>query len=152
MLTCVRGLALRQSSCFRDTGALVAVEDDVAGRRHAGAAEVDADDTPRPEVGHVLSNSRSGASTLARPCPPRRTAAVPRRAKADPVAQRFGQAIRTAREEREETLEDVARRIPTMDAKYLGEIERGWHAPSIVTAKRIADALEVQLGELVWDP
>lgn len=36
-----------------------------------------------------------------------------------------------------------------MDAKYLGEIERGWHAPSISTAKRIADALEVKLAALV---
>jgi len=36
-----------------------------------------------------------------------------------------------------------------MDAKYLGEIERGWHAPSISTAKRIADALEVSLAVLV---
>jgi transcriptional regulator with XRE-family HTH domain len=36
-----------------------------------------------------------------------------------------------------------------MDAKYLGEIERGWHAPSISTAKRIADALDVDLAELV---
>jgi DNA-binding XRE family transcriptional regulator len=38
-----------------------------------------------------------------------------------------------------------------MDAKYLGEIERGWHAPSITTAKRIADALEVPLARLVAD-
>lgn len=36
-----------------------------------------------------------------------------------------------------------------MDAKYLGEIERGWHAPTIPTAKRIADALELPLAELV---
>jgi hypothetical protein len=36
-----------------------------------------------------------------------------------------------------------------MDAKYLGEIERGWHAPTIVTAKRIADALNMTLSELV---
>jgi ribosome-binding protein aMBF1 (putative translation factor) len=36
-----------------------------------------------------------------------------------------------------------------MDAKYLGEIERKWHAPSIPTAKRIADALDVKLVELV---
>ena len=76
---------------------------------------------------------------------------MPRRAKADPVAQRLGQAIRAAREEREETLEDVAHRIPTMNAKYLGEIERGWHAPSIVTAKRVADALGTPLAELVRD-
>jgi hypothetical protein len=45
--------------------------------------------------------------------------------------------------------EVVAGRIRNMDAKYLGEIERGWHAPTIVTAKRIADALEMPLAELV---
>ncbi len=38
-----------------------------------------------------------------------------------------------------------------MDAKYLGEIERGWHAPSIPTAKRIADALDVTLAQLTKD-
>jgi transcriptional regulator with XRE-family HTH domain len=36
-----------------------------------------------------------------------------------------------------------------MDAKYLGEIERGWHSPTISTAKRIADALEVRLSDLL---
>jgi len=36
-----------------------------------------------------------------------------------------------------------------MDAKYLGEIERGWHSPTIPTAKRIADALDVTLSELL---
>jgi ribosome-binding protein aMBF1 (putative translation factor) len=36
-----------------------------------------------------------------------------------------------------------------MDPKYLGEIERGWHAPTLPTAKRIADALEVKLAELL---
>jgi transcriptional regulator with XRE-family HTH domain len=38
-----------------------------------------------------------------------------------------------------------------MDAKYLGEVERGWHSPTITTAKRIADALDVPLAELVED-
>lgn len=38
-----------------------------------------------------------------------------------------------------------------MDPKYLGELERGWHAPTIPTAKRIADALEAPLAELVDD-
>jgi transcriptional regulator with XRE-family HTH domain len=64
------------------------------------------------------------------------------------VAQRFGEAVRSARSDRRETLEQVARRIPTMDAKYLGEIERGWHAPTIVTVKRIADALETTVSDL----
>jgi DNA-binding XRE family transcriptional regulator len=36
-----------------------------------------------------------------------------------------------------------------MDAKYLGEIERGWHAPTLPTAKKIADALEVRLADLL---
>jgi transcriptional regulator with XRE-family HTH domain len=74
---------------------------------------------------------------------------VPRRSTADPVAQRFGAAVREVRKQREETLEQVAHRITRMDAKYLGEIERGWHAPTIPTAKRIADALEVALADLV---
>jgi transcriptional regulator with XRE-family HTH domain len=73
---------------------------------------------------------------------------VPRRTAADPIAQRFGAAIREVRTRREETLEQVSNRIDRMDAKYLGEIERGWHAPSIPTAKRIADALEVTLAQL----
>lgn len=36
-----------------------------------------------------------------------------------------------------------------MDPRYLGELELGWHAPTIVTAKRIADALDVTLADLV---
>jgi transcriptional regulator with XRE-family HTH domain len=76
---------------------------------------------------------------------------VPRRSAADPIAQRFGAAIRKVRTQREETLEQVSNRIDRMDAKYLGEIERGWHAPSIPTAKRIADALEVTLAQLTKD-
>jgi transcriptional regulator with XRE-family HTH domain len=35
-----------------------------------------------------------------------------------------------------------------MDAKYLGEIERGWHSPTISTVKRIGDALGVTMAEL----
>jgi transcriptional regulator with XRE-family HTH domain len=74
---------------------------------------------------------------------------VPRRAPANPIAKRFGVAVRQARQRRGETLDQVANRIARMDAKYLGEIERGWHAPTIPTAKRIADALEVPLADLV---
>jgi transcriptional regulator with XRE-family HTH domain len=74
---------------------------------------------------------------------------VPRRTAADPVAQAFGAAVRRKRRERGETLEQVAHRIPRMDPKYLGELERGWHAATIPTAKRIADALETPLAELV---
>lgn len=81
-------------------------------------------------------------------CSPRARQSVPRRTVADPVAQQFGAAVRKARGQRGETLEQVSHRIARMDAKYLGEIERGWHAPSIPTAKRIADALGMTLAEL----
>lgn len=67
------------------------------------------------------------------------------------MAQAFGGAIRRVRKERGETLEDVARRIRTMDPKYLGELERGWHAATLPTAKRIADALDTPLADLVRD-
>ena len=84
---------------------------------------------------------------------------MPRRTVADPVAQAFGDAVRKAREARDETLEDVAARVPsdgrgtrtTMDPRYLGEIELGWHAPSIVRAQQIAAALGVPLSDLVRD-
>ena len=76
---------------------------------------------------------------------------MPRRTEADATARAFGEAVRQVRQQRQETLEEVARRLGRMDAKYLGEIERGWHAPTISTAKRIADALEVKLAELVED-
>jgi transcriptional regulator with XRE-family HTH domain len=67
------------------------------------------------------------------------------------VSRKLGEAIREAREGRGETLEEVAHRIPRMDAKYLGEIERGWHSPTMPTAKRIADALDTSLSDLVKD-
>jgi transcriptional regulator with XRE-family HTH domain len=56
--------------------------------------------------------------------------------------------MREVRRGRGETLDEVANRIPRMDAKYLAEIERGWHAPTIPTAKRIADALGISLSRL----
>jgi hypothetical protein len=37
------------------------------------------------------------------------------------------------------------------DGKYLGEVERGFHSPTITTAKEIADALELKLVDLVVD-
>ncbi len=76
---------------------------------------------------------------------------MPRRQIADPTAQAFGAAVREVRQGRGETLEGVARRLGRMDAKYLGEIERGWHSPTISTVKRIATALEISVAELTRD-
>ena len=69
----------------------------------------------------------------------------------EPTALAFGEAVHRCRLARDETLEDVAGRIRSMDPAYLGEIERGWHAPTVTTAKRIADALKLPLSELVRD-
>ncbi|MHB8660143.1 MAG: helix-turn-helix domain-containing protein [Solirubrobacteraceae bacterium] len=76
---------------------------------------------------------------------------MPRRAKGDETTIRFGEAIKAAREARDESLETVARRVPSLDPKYLASLEGGWHSPTISTAKRLADALETSLAELVRD-
>lgn len=36
-----------------------------------------------------------------------------------------------------------------MDAKSLGEVERGWYSPTLGLAAKIAKALNVSLSELV---
>lgn len=84
---------------------------------------------------------------------------MPRRQKADAASQAFGKNVRRVREEKGLTIEMVAGRIVTrgrgkdeevpMDAKSLGEIERGWYSPTIGLAKKIADALGVGLDGLV---
>lgn len=83
---------------------------------------------------------------------------MPRRQKADTTSQAFGQNVRRVRDEKELTLEEVAGRIMTrgrtgksvpMDPKSLGEIERGWYSPTLGMAKKIADALETTLADLL---
>jgi len=72
-----------------------------------------------------------------------------RRRDAEPVAKLFGDAVRAEREKQELTLEQLGERMGSPDGKYLGELERGFHSPTLTTAKRIADALGVKLFELV---
>lgn len=72
-----------------------------------------------------------------------------RRRDAEPVAKLFGDAVRSEREKQELTLEQLGERMGNPDGKYLGELERGFHSPTLTTAKRIADALEVRLAQLV---
>jgi transcriptional regulator with XRE-family HTH domain len=74
---------------------------------------------------------------------------MPSRKHADPTAITFGSYLRMYRMERGMTLEDVAEKVPTLDPGYLGELERGWHVPRLTTCKRLADALDVSLSELV---
>lgn len=72
-----------------------------------------------------------------------------RRDKPEPVAAAFGSAVRSRREYRGWTLEQLGDRMGRPDGKYLGEVERGYHSPTITTAKAIADALDMPLAELV---
>jgi transcriptional regulator with XRE-family HTH domain len=76
---------------------------------------------------------------------------VPPRTSADPSVAAFGAAVRTAREARKLSVEQLARDIPRMDAAYLAAVERGWHAVTIPTALRIAAALRMDLSDLVRD-
>jgi transcriptional regulator with XRE-family HTH domain len=58
--------------------------------------------------------------------------------------------MRRRREERDWTLDQLAHQMDRNDGgRYLGEIERGYHSPSLTMAKEIADALDVSLAELV---
>lgn len=72
-----------------------------------------------------------------------------RREDPEPVARAFGTAVRQERERRHWTLEQLGERMGRPDGKYIGEVERGFHSPTLTMAKRIADALEVPLAQLV---
>ena len=63
----------------------------------------------------------------------------------------FGDAVRRERKELGLTLEQLGERFGRPDGKYLGEIERGFHSPTITMAKQIADALDLPLATLVAD-
>ncbi len=84
---------------------------------------------------------------------------MPRRQKADAASQAFGKNVRRLRDEQGLSIEALAGKIMThsradgtptpMDAKSLGEVERGWYSPTLGLAKKIADALGVGLDDLV---
>lgn len=73
------------------------------------------------------------------------------RTEPEPVAKVFGDAVRRERKELGLTLEQLGERFGRPDGKYLGEIERGFHSPTITMAKQIADALDMPLATLVSD-
>lgn len=72
-----------------------------------------------------------------------------RRQQPEPVAKGFGEAVRERRMKRGWTLDDLGEELGSQDGRYIGEIERGFHTPTLTMAKRIADALDVPLRELV---
>jgi len=62
--------------------------------------------------------------------------------------ERFGNTVRQLREARGWSQERLAGRAE-LNRSYMGEIERATAMPSLVTAAKLAQALEVPLSELI---
>lgn len=69
------------------------------------------------------------------------------RAEPPPVLRQIGERIRELRKARGLSQDKLAYAIP-LDRAHIGSIERGIKAPTVLTLLRIADALEVEVGEL----
>ena len=75
---------------------------------------------------------------------------MPRRATKDADAIQFGRIIRTLREKRGWTQDEMAERAG-MNATYLGFIERGENVPTLTIILLLAETLAVDAGDLVRD-
>jgi transcriptional regulator with XRE-family HTH domain len=64
------------------------------------------------------------------------------------IEQRFGLAVRRLRGRKGLSQEALAGQAG-LNRSYLGEVERGCVSPSITTAAKLAQALDVPLAELV---
>ena len=64
------------------------------------------------------------------------------------LAPRFGIVVRRLREARGWSQENLANRA-NLNRSYMGEIERAAATPSLVTAEKLALALEVSLSSLI---
>ncbi len=68
----------------------------------------------------------------------------------DPVvAQAFGAAVRSMRTSQGVAQETLAHRA-RVERSHMGKIERGEHMPTLVLILKIAKALEVSSGELLY--
>lgn len=65
----------------------------------------------------------------------------------EPILKRFGQNVRRKRESYRISQEGLAE-IAELDRTYVGGIERGERNPTIVSAARIAKALQVRVADL----
>jgi transcriptional regulator with XRE-family HTH domain len=63
--------------------------------------------------------------------------------------QSIGALIRQARKQRRQTLQDIAK-LSDLSVSYLSQIERSLLQPSVATLKRIADALHIPAGKLMF--
>jgi transcriptional regulator with XRE-family HTH domain len=66
----------------------------------------------------------------------------------DSVGERFGIVVRQLREARGWSQERLAGRAE-LNRSYFGEIERATAMPSLATAAKLAQALDVPLSELI---
>ncbi|MBX3161874.1 MAG: helix-turn-helix transcriptional regulator [Deltaproteobacteria bacterium] len=76
---------------------------------------------------------------------------MPRLKKPDPLAKAIGQRVRELRLERELTIEKLAYEN-SMSKGTVSDLERGLARPSVVTLKRIAKGLDVELLDLFTAP
>lgn len=73
-----------------------------------------------------------------------------RRKKRQPDAELFGQIVRTHREARGWTQEQLAERAE-MNASYLGFVERGDNVPTLTIIIQLAEGLELSPADLLRD-
>ncbi|MBV8898431.1 MAG: helix-turn-helix transcriptional regulator [Acidobacteriaceae bacterium] len=71
-----------------------------------------------------------------------------RRKKRQPDAELFGTVVRELRESRGWTQEELAERA-SMNASYLGFVERGDNVPTLTIILQIAEGLRVEPAELL---
>ena len=65
----------------------------------------------------------------------------------DEVLRRLGIRIRALREQAKISQEELGH-LAKLHRTYIGAIERGERNPSVLSLKKIADALNVKLGDL----
>lgn len=68
----------------------------------------------------------------------------------DPALVALGSAIRRIRESKELSQEGLAL-LADVDRSYVGRVERGTNNAATLTLKRIADALDMTLAELMTE-
>jgi transcriptional regulator with XRE-family HTH domain len=66
----------------------------------------------------------------------------------DPATTRFGGVVRQLRESRGWSQEHLAG-LASLNRSYMGEVERGAAMPSLATAEKLAQALDVALSTLI---
>jgi len=97
----------------------------------------------------MAMKSTRGRKTDVAPVRQRQPAEPPAPSTTPEPGQSIGTLIRKARKLRHQTLEDVAR-LSDLSVSYLSQIERSLLHPSVATLKRIADALHIPAGKLMF--